>query len=135
MRAASLISFLTLCSAAPALAQSGGPYTLTWSTLDGGGATQASIGGPYTVAGTIGQPDAGPIELGPPYACEPGFWNHTIAGCPADFNGSGAVSVQDIFDFLGAYFASDPRADFNTSGTISVQDIFDFLSAYFAGCS
>ncbi|MCC6323144.1 MAG: VCBS repeat-containing protein [Phycisphaerales bacterium] len=25
-------------------------------------------------------------------------------------------------------------ADFNTSGTVSVQDIFDFLSAYFAGC-
>ena len=27
------------------------------------------------------------------------------------------------------------RADFNCSGTISVQDIFDFLAAYFAGCA
>jgi len=26
------------------------------------------------------------------------------------------------------------RADFNSSGTVSVQDIFDFLAAYFAGC-
>ncbi len=26
------------------------------------------------------------------------------------------------------------RADFNNSGTVSVQDIFDFLAAYFAGC-
>jgi len=25
--------------------------------------------------------------------------------CPADFNGSGVISVQDIFDFLAAYFA------------------------------
>lgn len=25
-------------------------------------------------------------------------------------------------------------ADFNNSGNVSVQDIFDFLSAYFAGC-
>ena len=25
-------------------------------------------------------------------------------------------------------------ADFNTSGSLSVQDIFDFLAAYFAGC-
>ena len=25
--------------------------------------------------------------------------------------------------------------DFNASDTISVQDIFDFLAAYFAGCS
>jgi hypothetical protein len=42
--------------------------------------------------------------------------------------------VQDIFDFLTAYFAGDLRADFNHSGAISVQDIFDFLAAYFAGC-
>jgi hypothetical protein len=54
--------------------------------------------------------------------------------CPADVNASGSVTVQDIFDFLAAYFSQDPRADFNRSGTISVQDIFDFLAAYFAGC-
>jgi hypothetical protein len=24
--------------------------------------------------------------------------------------------------------------DFNSSGVLSVQDIFDFLAAYFAGC-
>ncbi len=29
-------------------------------------------------------------------------------GCPGDFNDSGAVSVQDIFDFLAAYFAGCP---------------------------
>jgi prepilin-type processing-associated H-X9-DG protein len=56
------------------------------------------------------------------------------AECPADFNNSGAASVQDIFDFLAAYFAADPHADFNASGATSVQDIFDFLAAYFAGC-
>jgi hypothetical protein len=28
--------------------------------------------------------------------------------CPADFNHSGSVSVQDIFDFLAAYFAGCP---------------------------
>lgn len=56
-------------------------------------------------------------------------------GCPADFNGSGAVSVQDIFDFLSAYFQHLPSADFNGSGTVTVQDIFDFLSAYFTPCS
>ncbi len=55
--------------------------------------------------------------------------------CRADFNNSGAASVQDIFDFLAAYFAGDPRADFNLSGAISVQDIFDFLAVYFEGCN
>ena len=54
--------------------------------------------------------------------------------CPADFNGAGGLTVQDIFDFLGAWFAGDPRADFNGIGGLSVQDIFDFLSAWFAGC-
>lgn len=54
--------------------------------------------------------------------------------CIADFNNSGQSSVQDLFDFLAAFFANDPRADFNASGIISVQDLFDFLAAYFAGC-
>jgi DNA-binding beta-propeller fold protein YncE len=54
--------------------------------------------------------------------------------CPADFNHSGGASVQDIFDFLTAYFSNDPRADVNHSNAVSVQDIFDFLGMYFAGC-
>jgi hypothetical protein len=57
------------------------------------------------------------------------------AACPADFNGVGGVTVQDIFDFLSAFFANDLRADFNHSGSVSVQDVFDFLAAYFAGCA
>jgi hypothetical protein len=68
----------------------------------------------------IGSPDVPP--LGPQIPC------------PGDFNGSGSVTVQDIFDFLAAYFTNDPRADINHSGSVTVQDIFDFLAAYFAGC-
>ncbi len=60
-------------------------------------------------------------------------FDFTFTPCPADFNLSGAVSVQDIFDFLAAYFANDPRANFNFFGGITVQDIFDFLAAYFGG--
>ena len=55
--------------------------------------------------------------------------------CPADFNGVGGVSVQDIFDFLAAWFAGNSAADFNSSGAVTVQDIFDFLAAWFAGCN
>ncbi len=57
-----------------------------------------------------------------------------IPVCRADFNNSGTLSVQDIFDFLSAWFAVDPRADFNGANGVSVQDIFDFLAAWFAGC-
>jgi hypothetical protein len=51
----------------------------------------------------------------------------------ADFNNDCAVGIQDVFDFLAAYFASNPRADVNHSGGVTVQDVFDFLAAYFAG--
>jgi hypothetical protein len=55
--------------------------------------------------------------------------------CRANFNRVGGISVQDIFDFLAAYFGNDPAADINGSGGVSVQDIFDYLAAYFAGCA
>jgi len=58
----------------------------------------------------------------------------SVMNCPADFNRDCLVSVQDIFDFLSAYFTNDPRADINLDGTVSVQDILDFVMLYFAGC-
>lgn len=59
-----------------------------------------------------------------------------LAGCcPADFNTSGTVTVQDIFEFLADYFAGNSPADFNHSCTLTVQDIFTYLAAYFAGCN
>jgi hypothetical protein len=54
--------------------------------------------------------------------------------CRGDFNGTGGVSVQDLFDFLAAYFAGLPSADVNGSGANTVQDIFDFLAIYFTPC-
>jgi len=54
--------------------------------------------------------------------------------CPADFNMSGGVTVQDLFDFLAAWFSNDPRADINGVNGVTVQDIFDFLAAWFSGC-
>jgi hypothetical protein len=55
-----------------ALAQSGGPYDLTWSTIDAGGHT-FSRGGDYTLGGTIGQPDAG-LLTGGDFTLGGGFW-------------------------------------------------------------
>lgn len=57
---------------ANATAQAGGIYELTWSTIDGGGAT-FSTGGVYELGGTIGQPDAG-NHTGGNYALAGGFW-------------------------------------------------------------
>jgi hypothetical protein len=54
--------------------------------------------------------------------------------CPANYNGNSGITIDDIFGFLGGWFAGNPRADFNNDSLISIQDIFDFLAAWFAGC-
>lgn len=59
----------------------------------------------------------------------------TLTVCAGDFNCSGTVTVQDLFDFLADYFAQDPAADVNASGDTTVQDIFDFLAALFTPCA
>lgn len=54
--------------------------------------------------------------------------------CPADFDCSGAVNISDILWFVSEFLNSSLRADINDSGDVSVQDLFDFLAAYFARC-
>lgn len=59
----------------------------------------------------------------------------------ANFNHVGGVTVQDLFDFLTAYFSDClvatgtapcyQSADVNNSGGVSVQDIFDYLGHHF----
>jgi hypothetical protein len=53
-------------------AQTGSGYTLTWSTVDGGGGSVS--GGGYALAGTAGQPDAATISGGG-YTLAGGFWH------------------------------------------------------------
>ena len=66
-----LLLYLALCAAASA--QSGGPWSITSSTLDGGGSR--ATGGAWTLTGTIGQPDATPaVFTGGPWTGSGGFW-------------------------------------------------------------
>jgi len=111
-----------------------------WFTVDGGGRMNCT-GGNISVSGTFGQPDAGPIGApinatmtGGIYAVRGGFWAGIRPPCAPDFNQNGTLEVQDIFDFLNAWFALDPRTDFNGVGGVTTQDIFDFLNAWFTGC-
>lgn len=67
-----LAGFLLLVMVSLALAQTGDGYDLTWSTVDGGGAT-FSTGGGYALGGTAGQPDAG-LLAGGGYSLGSGFW-------------------------------------------------------------
>ena len=73
---------LAWCTVLPVLAQSGGGYDLTWSTVDGGGG--ASSGGAYALGGTIGQPDAGAMTGGA-YSLVGGFWGGGVSGATSRY--------------------------------------------------
>jgi hypothetical protein len=56
---------------------------------------------------------------------------HIVARPVADWDGNGVVGVQDLFAFLGDYFAGAADVDDNPEPTVG--DIFMFLDAYFTG--
>jgi hypothetical protein len=66
-----VLSVALAVSNATTLAQNGGGYDLTWSSIDGGGGD--STGGGYSLTGAIGQPDAGVLGGGG-YTLNGGFW-------------------------------------------------------------
>ena len=70
--------------------------------------------------------------LGLSVAC--GTAGNPTTCCPANYNRVNGVNVQDLFDYIGGWFAREPAADFNGVNGINEQDIFDFLTAWFAGC-
>lgn len=91
MKSGTILSVLTalLLTTGLVLAQTGHDYRLTWSSLDGGGATFSSDG-QYSLGGTIGQPDAGMLTRGK-YSLVSGFWG--AAGLMAPVEPSYGVEV------------------------------------------
>lgn len=61
--------------------------------------------------------------------------NATTPCCHADFNKQAGVTIQDVFDFLTAWFAGDSFANISNNGvgTPTVQSVFDYLTVWFAG--
>jgi len=76
-------------------------------------------------AGTVSVPDEAVIvaRLSAPSNPSP---------CPADYDGSGALTTQDIFSFLSSWFQGN--ADYDHSGATEVVDIFVFLADWYRGC-
>ncbi len=111
-----VLSVVCLFVIGSAYGQSGGPYVLEWSTIDGGGGQ--SSGGQYVLTGTIGQPDAGNLA-GEQYEVLGGFlaggplcfvefedfarfaqyWRDSGVGIPADLYGDGVVDWHDVGEF------------------------------------
>jgi hypothetical protein len=108
------------------------PATNTWSALGAGtdsGVRALAVlpggdlvaGGGFTLAGGV---------------VSAYFARYTFGStCRADFDCSGVPNVDDLFIYLNAWFALDPRADVSTPADgVNVDDIFIFLNLWFAGC-
>jgi hypothetical protein len=122
----------------PVIAQNGGGYDLSWSTIDGGGGT--STDGNYALSGTAGQHDAGSPSApmtGGNYELVGGFWaGITSPACtafaPADFDEDCDVDQNDVDAFTAC--ASGPELDltpgcegkdFDLDGDVDQTDFAD----------
>jgi hypothetical protein len=70
IRVSIILAFLASL-AATSRGQSGGAYSSSWNTIDGGGGPVS--GGSYSLNGTIGQPDLGAMSGGA-FTVSAGFW-------------------------------------------------------------
>jgi hypothetical protein len=84
------ISLMAL-SAIVTYAQAGGGFDLSWSTIDGGGAT-FSTGGSFSLGGTVGQFDAG-TSSGGAFTLNGGFWDGSVAA-PTDTSTPTATATR-----------------------------------------
>jgi hypothetical protein len=60
--------------------------------------------------------------------------NHTPC-CKADFDQSGALTIDDLFVFLAAWFNNNPQAAITSNGgAVAIDDIFVYINTFFGGC-
>ena len=126
----SAVTLAALATGAVALAPLGsGDFDLSWRTMDGGGGS--SIGGAFALAGTVGQPDAGPPSsmTGGDFALTGGFWSRRP--CPEDLSGNGVVDFEDILEVL-PHWGEDGSmgGDINGDGIVNFEDILAVLTAW-----
>jgi hypothetical protein len=116
-----LISFLIaiiICG------QSAGSYEIVWSTIDGGGGTNA--GGQYVLTGTIGQPDAD-YSAGGNYELLGGFW----PGGPFCF-----VDFEDFARFADVWLQSGTglAGDLDGDNDVDIKDLKQFADYWLSCC-
>ncbi len=116
-------------------------YDCNWYTFDCGGGTSASAA--YTVAGTMGQPDAGTMAGGT-YSLQGGFWVAAAAPAPCngfnpcDTNCDGSLNGFDIGGFVDALNGSGSTcspcsSDANGDGSVNGFDIAPFVDCLGGG--
>jgi hypothetical protein len=107
-----------------ASAQAGGSYTLTWSTIDGGGGGPA-VGGAYSLRGTAGQADAGPMS-GAAYVLRGGFWSPDVSIVTAVGESAPAPGAFFVRPAMPNPFSASTSLDFSLPDARRVRiDVFD----------
>jgi len=131
------VALLAAAVAAPASAQTGGTFDLSWWTVDCGGGTSA--GGTLVLNMTLGQPDAGQMA-GATFTLSGGFWAVGPAACYANCDASTTAPVLNVLDFacfLNRFAAGEVYANCDESTTPPVLNVLDFacfLNKFAAGC-
>lgn len=136
IRHIALACLITFTISALAIAQSGGTFDLTWSTIDGGGAT--SNGGTLALSGTIGQNDAQvtPVMSGGTFELTGGFWPITqVCYCPGDLTGDGKKDGRDIQLFVACMMSGGncSCADMDASNGVDIGDVSVFVANLLSG--
>lgn len=113
---------------------------LDWNTIDGGGRVLSA--GAFSLAGTVGQADAGDLNQGA-FTLSGGFWPGVesvpvcYANCDAS-TGTPQLTANDFQCFLNRYTAGDIWANCDGSTVQPVLNINDFqcfLNKFAGGCS
>ncbi len=137
LRTVLIVFFALGLFAGSARAQSGGNFEITSFTIDGGGVVNAT-GGVFTLSGTVGQPDAGPVQTGGVFDLAGGFWPTAVGveTCPADLASPfGVLNFFDVVTYIGLYNANDPAADLAAPfGSLNFFDISAYIGLFNAGC-
>jgi len=126
---AAILALAALGAGSAVLAQSGGGFDLSWSTVDAGGQT-FSTSGSFRLAGSVGQPDASAPMTGGQFSLTGGFLPGAVETCPADFNGDGVIDGADLGSLLSAWGQSGVQADLNSDGVVDGADLGSLLSAW-----
>jgi hypothetical protein len=133
MKHATLLAYssaMVLCVGAAALAPNEIFYDLSWNTLDGGGGV--STGAEFEFAGTIGQPDCGPVMTGGDFEFTGGFWGAPrpeSIDCPADLTGDDVVDVFDLLELLSSWgWCPSCPADITGDDVVDVFDLLEVLA-------
>lgn len=109
-------------------------FDLVWHTIDAGGG-ECFGAGTLALAGTIGQPDAGPTLVGGTFELDGGFWPGAVepaADCAPDIAGNdGLVNIDDLLVVIN-HWGQGPGSpgDIQNNDGVNIDDLLAVVNAW-----